>query len=112
MIEPGFSAAPLTLNSCGRQSQHFGGFFDRQAAEEFHFNDLALLWIDLIQSLERVIKGNDFRRSLLRNYHGVIQRNLMRPAAALCVSVAACMIHQDSAHQLCGNSEEVCAVLP
>src|SRR3989454_6350932 len=36
----------------------------------------------------------------------------MRPAAALCVGMTPCMIDQDAAHQLCGNSEEVRAVFP
>src|SRR5437867_13313547 len=85
MIEPSFGSAPLSFNRRRREPQDFGSLLDRQAAEELQLHDSALLRIDLSQSFERVIKGNDVRGSLLRDGHSVIQRNLMRPAAALCV---------------------------
>src|SRR5438552_10605822 len=112
MIKPGFGGAPFSLDRCRREPHNFGALLDRQAAKELHFNDSALLWIDLSQSFERVIKGNDVRRSLLRDGHSVIQCNLARATAALCVGVTARVIDQDAPHQLRGNSEEVGAVLP
>ena len=71
-----------------------------------------LLRIDLSQSFERVIKGNHVRGSLLRDGHSVIQRNLMRPAAALCVSITARVIDENATHDLRRDSEKMRTVGP
>src|SRR2546421_10094179 len=105
MIEPSFGSAPLSFNRRRREPQDFGSLLDRQAAEELQLHDSALLRIDLSQSFERVIEGNDIRRSLLRYGQGFIQRDLAGAAATLGVSMAARMIDQDAAHQVRGDGE-------
>src|SRR5581483_2440250 len=111
-VEPGFRRPPFALHSDGRQFQHLCGFFNAQAAEEAQFDDFAFAWVEGRKAVERVIERHKLCGSLLAKDQCLIKRYLLSAGPALFVLIAARMIDEDVPHDLCGDGEKVCAVLP
>src|ERR1051326_3917772 len=95
-----------------RDTQYLRRLFNRQSAEEAQFDDLALPRVERGQAAERFVERNQvgiLRLGLVKRF---VERQTRLAAPALVRLVAARVIHQDAAHQLRGNADEVSAVSP
>ena len=73
---------------------------------------MAFARVDLRQTFQRVIKRHHLCGALFRNQHRFIQLHFLhRPTTLLFVATAR-MVNQNAPHNLSGDGEEVCAVLP
>src|SRR5262249_41007106 len=83
-IKPIARQAPFAHYFPRRYVERFGRLFHAQPAEEPQLDHPALARIDLRQTLERIIQGDEVRASLLRHHRGFLQRDLLFvPAPAL-----------------------------
>jgi len=81
-------------------------------AKEAHFNNSGLLFVEGCEPDQSLIERDQLFRFFRNNDSYIFQVYVNRVAAALCATVRASMIHEDSSHQLRSQCEEVRAVLP
>lgn len=93
-------------------TQGFGGLFQSEAAEEAHFDDGALLLVELGECGEGVIEGDNLDTFARRDMEAFVKGERFHFSAALFTVFGAGVIDQDAAHDLRGDALEVGAVLP
>jgi hypothetical protein len=96
--QPGFRNVPFAFHRGPRKTQHVADFLDREASEEAHFHDAALLLVDLRKLAEGVVERNQFGASLLANYQRSIEVNF-EVRTALRGGMASGIVHQNLSHQ-------------
>ena len=95
------------------------GFFDGQAREKPEFHDARLVGVETREPIERFIHGQHLDRiglvrcvSCLAAFQRVLERHARRGSSSLGRLTFARVIHENAAHQLRRDAEELRAVLP
>ena len=65
-----------------------------------------------LESLERLVEIEEFRRTLLREHESLVQRQRPLPAPALLTQPGAGAIHQNPPHDFRGDAEKLSTILP
>jgi hypothetical protein len=90
-----------------------GSLFDGQAAKESQFNDAGLVWIELFETVQRIVNlkqiGVRLRAERRRN---ISERDTKTIAAALCGIVGARMVYENAPHQLRRHAEKLRSITP
>lgn len=71
--EPSAGGLPVAHHGIAGNVDHFGRFFDAQAAEKAEFDYLGLAGVDFGQRVESIIQGDQLSRSVRRNIQSGIQ---------------------------------------
>ena len=114
-IQPCSGHGPVALDRTRGELHHLCRFLDRQPAKIPEFDNATLLRVQRLEPRQRLVKDervsgiNGGRR---RRGIGVVDRDLCDASTALEPSVVAGVVHDDAPHQLCGDAEEVRAILP
>src|SRR5919197_17488 len=111
-IEPSLRHAPLAHHRSGRQLQGLCRFLDAQSAEETQLDNPAFPLVNGRQTSQRVVQRDQVCGLLLSDDCPLIERHLVRAPSPLSVLMTAGVIDEDASHQLRGDGEEVCTVLP
>jgi hypothetical protein len=106
--QPGFRNVPFAFHSGARKTQHIADFLDRKTSEETHFDNAALLLVDLRKLVEGLVERHQFGASLLANNQRRIEVNFDF-CTALRGGVASSIVHQNLAHQLRCDRQEMSA---
>ena len=97
--QPELCHCPVPLHSSLRNLKGFCCFFDAEAAEESHLDDLTLSRIDRGQLFERGVEREDISAPLFSSDELFVKRDLLHPATALLIPASARRINEHSAHQ-------------
>jgi len=81
--QPQAGGAPFPLHGGGRNAEALGGFLNRKAAEVAQLDDLALLRIELVQLVERMVQGQHVNGGRREDAEGIIERHGVRETLAL-----------------------------
>ena len=111
-MKPRSCRNPVALDCRGRDSQHFRRVFNRKAAEELEFDDLALLRIHGRECFEGIVERHDIDIDLLCIFLGFVQGESANASSAFVGAIGARVVYQNLAHQLSSHGKEVGAVLP
>jgi hypothetical protein len=103
---------PVAIGGGFRDPQRLSRFVNGQARKEAQFNDLALADIQPSQIVQGIVEGNQLQAALPRQIDGFIQRQHLRAAPAFIALLRPGVVHQDAAHHLTADGEEMGAVLP
>jgi hypothetical protein len=106
--QPGFRNVPFTFHGGPRKTQHIANFLDREASEEAHFHDAALLLVDLRKLVEGIVECNQFSASLLAHNQRRIKVNF-EFRTALRGGMASGIVHQNLPHQARCHGQEMSA---
>src|SRR5215467_7777943 len=111
--QPGASETPPAFYGRRRDPYHLRDLFDGQAAKETELYDTSLLIIHGRQPGERLIERYDivlpFRAYSIFNFRQIHRK---RVATALDSMFRPVVVHQDAAHQIGGQTEEVSTIPP
>ena len=113
-IEPALGERPLALHGGGRDAQGRCRLFDRQTREETQLDDASLIRVEQFELLQHRSRSIASTVSIEPGAASIRSVSGTRHAAAptFVAAFVARVIHEDAAHQLRGNREEVAAVLP
>ena len=92
--------------------QHAGDLLVVETAKVSQLDNLAAPWIVFGQSLQCFVQTNQFAALIGNDCGNFLERDLLRAAASLCVSMSPRVIDQDASHDLGGDCEEVRAIRP
>ena len=85
----------------------------RQAGEKAHFDDAALLRVQLTEAVECTIEGDYVHVDFFREIQSFLEGELAGVgSAALRSAVGASVLHQNLTHHVGGYAEEMSAILP
>jgi hypothetical protein len=111
-IQPRFRASPLPRHGRSGHRQHIGYFILRKAAEVIELYDFALSRIQVRQLIERLIQQQEVTVAWFDRAEPVIDCHSECRIGSLGGSVRPRVIHEDPAHHLRSDREEVDTVLP
>ena len=83
-----------------------------ETAKVSQLDYLAATWIAFSQSLKCFVQQNQFAALIRSDCSNFLERDLLRAATSLCVSMSSRVIDQDASHDLGGDREEVGAIRP
>ena len=92
--------------------QHTGDLLVVETTKISQLNHLTAPRISLGQSFQRFVQTNQFAALIRNDCSNFLERDLLRAAASLCVSMSSRVIDQDAAHDLGGDREEVRTIGP
>lgn len=92
--------------------QHAGNLLVVETAKVAQLDNLAAARISFGQSLQRFVQTNQFATLIRNDCSNLLERDLLRAAASLCVTMSSRVIDQDAAHDLRGDREEVRTIGP
>lgn len=92
--------------------QHAGNLLVVETAKVAQLDNLAAARISFGQSLQRFVQTNQFATLIRNDCSNLLERDLLRAAASLCVTMSSRVIDQDAAHDLRGDREEVRTICP
>jgi hypothetical protein len=110
--QPQLRHFPVAFDRVTRHVQRLGGFFEAQPAEESHFHDLTLPWVNRRERRQGIVQRDQIRTGLVRHNERLLQRSHRRAATAFLIAPSARRINENPAHQPRRHREEVRAVLP
>src|ERR1700747_1395744 len=108
--QPSARRGPRALHRGWGHSQDLRGIFNRKSPEVAQFDDLALLPIQLRKTVESFVESEQIHVALWRS-HTFVQSYSRQAGTALGRTPVSFIVHQNPAHQLSGDAEEVRAVL-
>ena len=85
---------------------------DGQAPEESQFDDAALYWIQACQFIECIIQPKQIDWLPFYQFTGVVEGEVPNASTTLSRVPRPRIIHEHLSHQLCGQAEKLCAILP
>ena len=92
--------------------QHAGDLLVVETAKVSQLDYLAASWISLSEALERFVQTHQFAALIRNDCSNFLERNLLRAAASLRVTVSSRVIDQDAPHDLGGDREEMRVICP
>lgn len=92
--------------------QHPRDLFVVETAKVSQLDYLAATWIAFSQSLQCFVQTNQLAALLRSDCSNFLERDLLRAAATLCVSMSPRVIDQDASHDLGGDRKKVRAIRP
>src|SRR2546422_2598025 len=104
--EPGPGQLPIALNRGVADAEDHCRFFNGKAAKKTELDDAGFLRIELRQTLQGFMHGQQFYLWLYARIAIAGKRNPVIIAAALCCLATARMIDQDVPHNFCGQTEK------
>ena len=102
----------MTFDCCWSDAQNVCCLFNGEAAEVAQLNHARFLCVERSQSLERIIKRDQFCASFHCTIDVFIQGEFLKILATLFRIVLARMIHKQATHYLRSNSKKVSPILP
>ncbi len=92
--------------------QGFGRLINREAGEKTEFNDAALLRVESLEIVQRVIQSDELQTLLPRRVEVFVERQHYRAATTFFAMRCTSVIDKDAAHDPAANCEKMSAVLP
>ena len=116
-MKPTFGFDPIAAHGAGSDRQRVRGFFFGQAAEEATLDNTAQTLVDLSQSLQRVVEGDQHFRPFVGHERRVaeglvIQWKRCRESATLLRLMPPGVVDEDAAHHSRSDGEEVRPIGP
>ena len=111
-MKPGFGSPPVTFDGRGSYAHNVCRLFDREAAKVPQLNHARFLFVEGRQGFQRVVERDELGAPFDGAVYVFIQGKLLEILPAFFRVVFARMIHQQPAHYLGCNAEEVSPVLP
>src|SRR5687767_5404662 len=112
--EPAARHPPIASHRVWRAAEHPRGLFHAQACKESELDDTHLARIDGAECVERVIQRNEIDGSVFGfgSSDIVVERHVVRAAAALGRGFRARQVDEHTPHRAGGNGEKVVAIVP
>ena len=110
--QPGTRRTPLALHRRRRGPENLRGFFNGQATEVPKLHQLALFRVELAQPGEGVVQGDQVDVAVGSWCDALVERHHATPAAPLGGVALARVVHENAAHHLRRDAEEVRPALP
>src|SRR5207245_7812402 len=110
-VKPGFRRPPIALHSCRRYPQGLRGLLDTEPTNVAQLDNSSLSSVEGFDAGQRVIQRDQFCGLLVCQDRNVIENNSLLSSNTFIRLTAPRVLYQDSAHRLCGDREEVSAVL-
>src|SRR5690349_17347056 len=102
----------MTLHGSRRDSENTCRLFDAQAAKEPQLHQAGLLRIQFGEPVQSVIERHDFGGLPLLRKEFLFEKDPARMPTALRRMTPATIVHQDPAHQLRRDADELLLVFP
>src|SRR5579862_9680037 len=105
--QPHFRVTPIACDCYRRYAQYFRRFFHGHAAEVSQLEHSALAGIERRQAFQRCVDRKQLFGAIVRKDSDIVQRYRRNTLATLRPIPPPRVVHQDAAHNLRGNSEEL-----
>jgi hypothetical protein len=109
--KPRFYELPVPVYGSLRHAERFRCFRVRKASEHAKFYEAGLAGVETLEPQESFIE-TDEGPDVWFHGHGWIELHVRRASAALLCQLGARVVHENAAHDLGSQGEELCAVLP
>ena len=111
-VQPEPGRPPLALDRRPRDPELLGDLVEREAVEEVEVHDPRLPGVDLLETVERLVKGIDLEIALPSDPESLVESRLERSAPPLGGPFGLEIILEDPPHEHLGHGEELLPVLP
>jgi hypothetical protein len=111
-LQPGAGELPIAHDGVWRDGEHFGRFFNTEAAEETQFDNAGFALVNGSESVKRVVQGDQLTRPTPTDVRQLFQIDLLCVAASLARYPAASLVKKDVAHDEGRDCEKMRPVLP
>ena len=111
-MQPCFGHSLLASDGGHGDAQSLRGFLGAESSEKPQLDHLAFAWVNSLQRVKSVIERFDIASLFRGETQNIRQGHLSSAGAPLGAVVAARVVHQNLAHQMRGDAEEVRPALP